>query len=533
MLSTFASFSISSSRSCESYVACGTTKHPQGDTFEDDLNFLIYDLRQKAKTKGFGVFSTPNLNSELYGLFECHKDLSSSDCQRCFHYTETKLSRCSAFDSARIYLDGCFFRYDNHKFFNESLDPVRDHVNCTQPISILSDDSLLEQFGTKLGEVLLNVTNQAKSNKGFGAVEAKGGVLSVYALAQCWETLSPEGCSQCLDRARAELKDCSPNAEGRATFAGCYVRYSTDRFFSNGAEDRFRSKNESNMTTGIILTVIGFTALSTFGAFLGYRRLSKRIEGKNDLVASANMSSLNFKYEMLEKATDNFDGSRKLGQGGAGSVFRGTLPDGRNVAVKRLFFNTRQWVDQFFNEVNLISGIQHRNLVRLLGCSIEGPESLLVYEYVPNRSLDQILLGHNPYSKLATKVWRHHKANKITQSIDPCLCGRFPVNEASKVLQIGLLCTQASVALRPTMRQVVQMLNDKDFTIPSPKQPPFLNASVISPGDSSKNSIVNSTALEEDQQQQQISFIVPSSLHHNSLVTPFLDSPMIRETKPS
>ncbi|KAK0586443.1 hypothetical protein LWI29_006956 [Acer saccharum] len=511
MLSTFASLSISSSRSCESFVACGTTKHPQDHTFEDNLNFLIYDLRQKAKTKGFGVFSTPNLNLELYGLFECHKDLSSSDCQHCFHYTEIMLNRCSAFDSARIYLDGCFLRYDNHKFFNESLDPVRDHVNCSQPISILSDNLLLEQFRTKLGEVLLNVTNQAKRNKGFGAVEAKGGVWSVYALAQCWETLSPEGCSQCLERARAELKDCSPNSEGSATFTGCYVRYSTDRFFSNGAEDRFRSKNESNMTTGIVLAVIGFTALSTFGAFLGYKRLSKRIEGKNDLVASANMSSLNFKYEMLEKATDNFDYSRKLGQGGAGSVFRGTLPDGRNVAVKRLFFNTRQWVDQFFNEVNLISGIQHRNLVRLLGCSIEGPESLLVYEY----------------------VWRHHKANKITRSIDPGLRGRFPENEASKVLQIGLLCTQASVSLRPTMCQVVQMLKDKDFTIPSPKQPPFLNASVISPGDSSKNSIVNFTALEEDQQQQQISFIVPSSLHHNSSVTPFLDSPTIRETKPS
>ncbi|KAK1565528.1 hypothetical protein Q3G72_028853 [Acer saccharum] len=449
MLSTFASLSISSSRSCESFVACGTTKHPQDHTFEDNLNFLIYDLRQKAKTKGFGVFSTPNLNLELYGLFECHKDLSSSDCQHCFHYTEIMLNRCSAFDSARIYLDGCFLRYDNHKFFNESLDPVRDHVNCSQPISILSDNLLLEQFRTKLGEVLLNVTNQAKRNKGFGAVEAKGGVWSVYALAQCWESLSPEGCSQCLERARAELKDCSPNSEGSATFTGCYVRYSTDRFFSNGAEDRFRSKNESNMTTGIVLAVIGFTALSTFGAFLGYKRLSKRIEGKNDLVASANMSSLNFKYEMLEKATDNFDYSRKLGQGGAGSV------------------------------------------------------------------------------------WRHHKANKITRSIDPGLRGRFPENEASKVLQIGLLCTQASVSLRPTMCQVVQMLKDKDFTIPSPKQPPFLNASVISPGDSSKNSIVNFTALEEDQQQQQISFIVPSSLHHNSSVTPFLDSPTIRETKPS
>lgn len=74
-------------------------------------------------------------------------------------------------------------------------------------------------------------------------------------------------------------------------------------------------------------------------------------------------------------------------------MFKGTLPNGKVVAVKRLVFNTRQWVDEFFNEVNLISGIEHNNLVKLLGCSIEGPESLLVYEYLPNKSLDNFLFG--------------------------------------------------------------------------------------------------------------------------------------------
>jgi len=171
--------------------------------------------------------------------------------------------------------------------------------------------------------------------------------------------------------------------------------------------------------------------LASFGAFIGYERLSKRKGGeiatkklyvldelsisnlsisnlfcsflsldKTNLRLSPN-SSLNFTYEVLEKATEYFDDSRKLGQGGAGSVFKGTLPDGRTVAVKRLFYSTRQWVDQFFNEVNLISGIQHKNLVILLGCSIEGPESLLVYEYVPNRSLDQILFSKSIYISMS------------------------------------------------------------------------------------------------------------------------------------
>lgn len=102
---------------------------------------------------------------------------------------------------------------------------------------------------------------------------------------------------------------------------------------------------------------------------------------------------MNFKYETLEKATNYFDPQRKVGQGGAGSVYRGTLSNGKTVAVKRLFFSTRQWVDEFFNEVNLISGVEHKSLVKLLGCSIEGPESLLVYEFVPNKSLEHYLFG--------------------------------------------------------------------------------------------------------------------------------------------
>ena len=67
--------------------------------------------------------------------------------------------------------------------------------------------------------------------------------------------------------------------------------------------------------------------------------------------------------------------------------------DGREVAVKRLFLNTRQWTDQFFNEVHLINQVRHKNLVKLLGCSVDGPESLLVYEYYPNRSLDHFIFG--------------------------------------------------------------------------------------------------------------------------------------------
>ncbi|NP_001170087.1 Cysteine-rich receptor-like protein kinase 2-like isoform 1 [Zea mays] len=110
-----------------------------------------------------------------------------------------------------------------------------------------------------------------------------------------------------------------------------------------------------------------------------------------EMIRAIAASQLSFKYQELRAATDEFSQTNKLGQGGYGSVYRGVLADGREVAVKRLFFNTRQWAEQFFNEVKLVSQVQHKNLVKLLGCSVEGPESLLVYEYLCNTSLDHYL----------------------------------------------------------------------------------------------------------------------------------------------
>ncbi|KAM7509148.1 hypothetical protein LguiA_019601 [Lonicera macranthoides] len=202
-------------------------------------------------------------------------------------------------------------------------------------------------------------------------------------------------------KAGKELKKgCLPRKEGRAMNAGCYMRYSDHNFFNDEARKMKESTGISSTgaTVAIALTAMAFLMLSLFATFAAYVRWSKlKQESKNlgQISNAFNKSCLSFKYENLEKATNYFDVARKIGQGGAGSVFKGTLPNGKTVAVKRLFFNNRQWVDEFFNEVNLISGIQHKNLVKLLGCSIEGPESLLVYEYVPNKSLNQFLFDKN------------------------------------------------------------------------------------------------------------------------------------------
>ncbi|KAK8292818.1 hypothetical protein V6Z11_D06G145300, partial [Gossypium hirsutum] len=108
-------------------------------------------------------------------------------------------------------------------------------------------------------------------------------------------------------------------------------------------------------------------------------------------------------FENLAAATNNFDPANKLGKGGFGVVYKGKLRDGQEVAVKRLSRASRQGIEEFTNEATVISQLQHRNLVRLLGSCIDGEEKMLVYEYMPNKSLD-ILLFDSQNAKLLD--WR-------------------------------------------------------------------------------------------------------------------------------
>ncbi|EMS52493.1 Receptor-like serine/threonine-protein kinase SD1-8 [Triticum urartu] len=107
-----------------------------------------------------------------------------------------------------------------------------------------------------------------------------------------------------------------------------------------------------------------------------------------------------FDLAVILAATDNFAADSKIGQGGFGPVYLGRLEDGQEVAVKRLSRKSAQGVEEFKNEVKLIAKLQHRNLVRLLGCCIDGDERMLVYEFMHNNSLDTFIFGDEEKRKL-------------------------------------------------------------------------------------------------------------------------------------
>ncbi|CAA2967489.1 G-type lectin S-receptor-like serine threonine-kinase At1g11300 [Olea europaea subsp. europaea] len=102
-----------------------------------------------------------------------------------------------------------------------------------------------------------------------------------------------------------------------------------------------------------------------------------------------------YSIEMLVNATNNFHMTNKLGEGGFGPVYKGTLVNRKEIAVKRLSTASGQGIEEFRNEVAVISKLQHRNLVRLLGCCVERYEKMLIYEYLQNRSLDVFLFDQS------------------------------------------------------------------------------------------------------------------------------------------
>uniref|UniRef100_A0A0A8XND4 Protein kinase domain-containing protein n=1 Tax=Arundo donax TaxID=35708 RepID=A0A0A8XND4_ARUDO len=126
------------------------------------------------------------------------------------------------------------------------------------------------------------------------------------------------------------------------------------------------------------------------------RPASERARRKEeaDLEEIAAREQRAFRYEALSAATRGFAEKNRLGQGGFGPVYHGRLEDGREVAVKLLGDGSRQGAREFRNEARLLSRVQHRNVVNLIGyCARGAHDKLLVYEYVPNESLDKILFS--------------------------------------------------------------------------------------------------------------------------------------------
>ncbi|KAJ9549555.1 hypothetical protein OSB04_022098 [Centaurea solstitialis] len=362
-------------------------------------NFLqaVMGINTKMQTSHNATLVAGTGPGSLYVLAHCYADLSPRECILCCAQARTSLPSCLPNNGGRVYLEGCFMRFENYSFFGENFGR-EDRIRC---MNTTRRNQEFEELATNaVSEAVETAPRTPNRHAGTRAVVSGVGNRSAYATADCWSSLDAEACGRCLQNASRTMLGCLPGSSGYALYTGCFMRYSDTNFTSPDENTSRATGGSGGSRRKIIAIVMGVSSVVAFvavGIIVFYTKKhkskSKRSQGSDDskLLESLNSRSLNFKYSMIEKATSSFNEANKLGQGGFGTVYKGVLPNGREIAAKRLFSNHQHRPGDFYNEVNIISSVEHKNLVKLLGFSCMGPESILIYEYLPNRSLDHFI----------------------------------------------------------------------------------------------------------------------------------------------
>ncbi|KAL0921485.1 hypothetical protein M5K25_008562 [Dendrobium thyrsiflorum] len=162
---------------------------------------------------------------------------------------------------------------------------------------------------------------------------------------------------------------------------------------SNKAPNSSSSSNKTGLIVGIIAGVVVLGLIIV--AILVWRQKKKNVNKDEEELLGMAIKPNTFSYGELRAATEDFNQSNLLGEGGFGPVYKGKLYDGRMVAVKQLSVASHHGKRQFMAEIAIIYAVQQRNLVKLYGYCIEGDKRLLVYEYLQNKSLDKAIFGKN------------------------------------------------------------------------------------------------------------------------------------------
>ncbi|XP_078167843.1 cysteine-rich receptor-like protein kinase 6 isoform X1 [Carex rostrata] len=411
------------------YHSCGTTgnystnsgtgNYSANSTYEANLRTLFTDLRRNAtySSTNFGfaksnVGTTPNLVS---GLVLCRGDVNFTACSSCVNQaTQDIQNLCRYYKVAIIYYDFCFLQYSNQNF----LSPP-DYTTNNQ--AILANTSNVDVSVTRfdnLVDFLMNSTGDYaafndSNNFGTSQMNTTDSFPVIRGLVQCTPDTSDANCRICVQyQINLLTLFLSGKQGGRILNVWCNIRYEIYQFYSGPPLLTLRapaenaptlppppSEGKKKTSTGTILAitvplVLAFVVIAGLCVcFLKRRKsgLTKPLLNVSNPEEIKNVESLLLDLSVLRVATTDFAEENKLGEGGFGAVYKGVLPDGREIAVKRLSQSSNQGMGELKNELLLVAKLQHKNLVRLLGVCLEEQEKLLIYEYVPNKSLDQIL----------------------------------------------------------------------------------------------------------------------------------------------
>nr|XP_009398189.2 PREDICTED: receptor-like serine/threonine-protein kinase SD1-8 isoform X1 [Musa acuminata subsp. malaccensis] len=236
-------------------------------------------------------------------------------------------------------------------------------------------------------------------------------VVRSMSLEEC-EVLCRRNCS-CKAYASA-------NISGTGSGSGCII-WTTEltdiKMYDSGsgqdiyvrlaAADLGSESNQSHRNHVVVIIIV-VSALATFillsVACFVWKRKKRRNRYIDEETHEQDMDLPLYDLDTIAGATGNFSMDNKLGEGGFGPVYKGKLRELQEIAVKRLSETSTQGLDEFKNEVTLIAKLQHRNLVRLLGCCIQAGERMLIYEYMPHGSLDSFLFDKAKGALLDWKI---------------------------------------------------------------------------------------------------------------------------------
>uniref|UniRef100_A0A5B6YZ94 Receptor-like serine/threonine-protein kinase n=1 Tax=Davidia involucrata TaxID=16924 RepID=A0A5B6YZ94_DAVIN len=251
---------------------------------------------------------------------------------------------------------------------------------------------------------------------GEGFIELVG--VKMPDLLQFWMNTS-----MTLEDCREEcLKNCSctayANSNANGGGNGCLLwfgdlidvrkltEYGNQKLYIRVTASDLVSKSDSRKKVMVVVTISASIALVVLfiASYIIWRRNLQ--QGTHPEIQAGDEENLElpiFNMVTIAEATHNFSYSNKIGEGGFGPVYKGQLSTGQEIAVKRLSESSQQGLNELKNEVMLIAKLQHRNLVRLLGYCIQGVERMLIYEYMPNGSLDSFIFDN---ARSTFLVWK-------------------------------------------------------------------------------------------------------------------------------
>ncbi|TVU02153.1 hypothetical protein EJB05_52378, partial [Eragrostis curvula] len=400
------------------YTECPSdTNYTRGSDFDANLAALLASLPAAAAgSSGFAKNITGASPDQAYGLAQCLADLNASNCLACLDAAAKDVaSECPGQKSAMVIYESCLLRHSNESFFGTAdtsvVKSLANLLNATQPA----------RFTSTLRSLMIDLTAKAAyaSPRMFAVGSAAvTPFVSIYGRAQCTRDLAADDCNRCLTIAVAFISTCCNEKQGaRINARKCSVRFEQYPFYNVSAAEAAMSPGPINgsdhfvpgstgrkrtVSTALIVSIPVAVTLLVLLLVALYLCKRNRKPHKHAQIASVKheeeeeiRSSESRMYDLstLRAATNNFSEENNLGEGGFGPVYKGVLQDGQEIAVKRLSATSQQGQAEMKNEVFLVAKLQHKNLVRILGCCIQDHERLLVYEFLINNSLDKILFG--------------------------------------------------------------------------------------------------------------------------------------------